>query len=123
MTRGAKLLLGGLIALTGGCSAIGGEPVAGWPALRIVEHHVPDAAMRDRCAKYVGFGMIPEACAEFHFDAGECHVWHSADFPPPKYVIEHEREHCLGYEHAGEDALREILARYRAAGRRQTAER
>ena len=76
-----------LAAILCGCSTIGHEKVAGWPELRIVEHHVPNNVMRDRCVKYVGFGMSPEACAEFNFAAGVCDIWFSADFPPPAYVV------------------------------------
>ena len=100
-----------LAAILCGCSTIGHEKVAGWPALRVVEHHVSNNVMRDRCAKYVGFGMSPEACAEFNFAAGVCDIWLSADFPPAAYVVEHERDHCLGYEHVGEHELGNILAR------------
>jgi len=43
------------------------------------------------------------------------HIVSSTDFPPAPYVIEHERLHCQGYEHAGEHELRAILARYLAS--------
>jgi hypothetical protein len=98
----------------GGCTVIGGDPVPGWPALEIIEHHVPHAEMRERCGRYVSLLMSPEACAEFDFANRSCHVWFSADFPPPRYVVQHEREHCLGYEHAGEQGMREILSSYLA---------
>jgi hypothetical protein len=91
------------------------EKLAGWPELRLVEHYVPDEAMRARCAKYVPFGLFPEACAEFYFDRGECHVWYSREYPPQPYVKEHERLHCRGYAHVGDTSMREILARYQAA--------
>lgn len=99
-----------LALLLGACTVIGGEPVPGWPKLEVVEHRVPHHVMRERCARYVGFGMSPEACAEFDFASSRCHVWFSADFPPPQYVVQHELEHCQGYEHAGESSLRAILA-------------
>ena len=102
-------------ALASGCAVIDQhEKVAGWPELRLVEHYVADAAMRQRCAKYVPFGLFPEACAEFYFDRGECHVWYSKDFPPQPYVKEHERLHCEGYAHLGDGSMRDILARYNA---------
>ena len=101
-------------ALLIGCSVIGESRVAGWPRLEIVEHHVPHREMRDRCARYVAAAMSPEACAEYDFAGGRCHIWYSADFPPPRYVVFHERRHCLGYEHAGESEMSRLLARYRA---------
>ena len=111
MLHRARLCAVLLAAIVCGCSTIGHEKVAGWPALRVVEHRVPNNVMRDRCMKYVGFGMSPEACAEFNFATGVCDIWLSADFPPAAWVVEHERDHCLGYEHAGEHELRNILAR------------
>lgn len=101
-----------------GCSTIDShEKVAGWPQLRLVEHYVADGVMRQRCAKYMPFGFLPEACAEFYFDRGECHVWYSSDWPPAQYVVRHERLHCQGYDHPGDTTLRDVLARYEA-GRR-----
>jgi hypothetical protein len=106
------LLALALAALAGGCAVIDRhEKVAGWPELRIVEHYVPDEAMRKRCSKYA---LLPEACAEFYFDRGECHVWYSADYPPMPFVVAHERLHCQGYDHAGDTSMRDVLARYEA---------
>jgi len=102
-------------AVAAACTVIGGERVEGWPALRIVEHRVPHQVMRDRCARYVGFGYAPEACAEFDFEAKRCDIWYSADFPPQSFIVEHERQHCLGYEHAGEHHMRAVLRAYEAA--------
>jgi hypothetical protein len=97
------------------CTTTGGEPLPDWPELAIVEHHVSHREMRERCAKYAPPMMTPEACAEFYFVQGECHIWFSADFPPSEAIVRHEREHCRGYEHAGESGLREMLATYRAS--------
>ena len=104
-----------LSAFTSACTYIGGEPLPDWPELVIFEHHVPHREMRERCAKYAPPMMSPEACAEFYFVQGECHIWFSADFPPSESIVRHEREHCRGYEHAGESGLREMLATYRAS--------
>jgi hypothetical protein len=98
--------------LAAGCTPMGGEQVQGWPALQVVEHHVPHHAMRERCSRYAGFGISPEACAEFDFAGKVCHIWFSTDFPPPAYVVAHERQHCLGYEHRGEHQLRNLLAQH-----------
>jgi hypothetical protein len=99
------------VPLAAGCAEIGTERVAGWPELKVVEHRVPHKVMRDRCSPYVPFWMSPEACSEFNFVRGTCDVWLSAEFPPPAFVVRHELEHCQGYEHVGEHALRDILAR------------
>ena len=99
-------------AIASGCTVMGGERVEGWPQLTVVEHHVSHKEMRDRCGKYLGPFSSPEACAEFDFAALRCDIWFSADFPPPAFIVTHERQHCLGYEHEGEHEMRAILARY-----------
>jgi hypothetical protein len=111
----AALVLAMVSAIAAACTVIAGDPVTGWPEMQTVEHRVPHNEMRERCARYVGFGMSPEACAEFNFAAGRCDLWFSADFPPAAYVVEHERQHCQGFEHAGEHELRAILAQYLAS--------
>jgi hypothetical protein len=116
--RAGIALLACLAALSAGCATIDQhEKVAGWPDLKLVEHYVPDEVMRKRCSKYVPLGLFPEACAEFYFDRGECHVWYSAQFPPQPFVKEHERLHCQGYGHPGSSNMKDILARYQAAQR------
>jgi hypothetical protein len=103
-----------LAALAAGCSVIGHERVEGWPALQVVEHYVPHAVMRDKCAPYAGFGMSPEACAEFDLVHRQCHIWFSADFPPQKFIVEHERMHCAGYDHVGSTNMARFLQQHHA---------
>jgi hypothetical protein len=95
--------------LSASCSTLAHERVAGWPELEIVEHYVPHAEMRERCSKYVAFGSSPEACAEFDLANAKCHIWYSRDFPPPRFIVEHERLHCAGYDHAGSNAMAAYL--------------
>ena len=97
-----------------GCTVMGHERVEGWPHLEIVEHYVPHAEMRDRCARYAPWGTVVEACAEFDFIWRKCHLWFSADFPPQRFIVEHERRHCLGDQHIGDDSMARYLARWRA---------
>lgn len=104
--------LGIFLCTIKGCSTIGHEKVAGWPALRVIEHYVPHAAMRDKCAP-AGSWMGPvEACALFLLDKGECHIFYSADFPPQNWIVEHERLHCSGVDHVGSQNMRDLLARW-----------
>jgi hypothetical protein len=98
-----------------GCTTVGHERVEGWPALEIVEHHVPHHVMRARCAPYAPAFMNVEACAQFDFAAAKCHIWFSADFPPPKAFVDHERLHCQGYDHVGERVMAQMLQRHLAA--------
>ena len=102
-----------LLALAS-CSTIDpNNRVAAWPDLRVVEHYVSGAEMYAQCKRYVSAGMLPLGCAAFHLDAGECHLWF--DERPARWVVEHERMHCLGYDHVGDDSMarmyREWLAR------------
>ena len=94
------------------CTVVGHERVEGWPELEIVEHRVPHATMRDRCMRYTPLLMSPEACAEFDFAANKCHLWFSADFPPPAAYVEHEHLHCRGFDHIGAQGMRIALQRY-----------
>ena len=118
MRTGLACLSPFFAALVAGCSTIDHQRVEGWPALEIIEHRVPHAEMRDRCSRYVGFGMAPEACAEFDLAARKCHIWYSADFPPQRFIVQHERLHCAGYDHIGSTGMKRLLQYHagRAAG-------
>lgn len=101
------------VVLSLGCASMGDEKVEGWPNLEIVEHYVAHHEMRNRCRMYVGFGQAPEACAEFSFSAARCDIWFSADFPPASFVVAHERQHCLGFDHVGSTSMKAMLALHR----------
>jgi hypothetical protein len=109
VTRFIAALAAGVLA---GCAAMGPR-IEGWPVLAVHEHHVPHAEMRERCARYSGFGAPPLACAEVNFSELRCDVWFSADFPPSTRVREHERMHCAGHDHENDDTLRAALAEWR----------
>jgi hypothetical protein len=98
-----------LLALLAGCSVMGHEPVANWPALQIIEHRVSQEAMVARCSRYVGFGMSPLGCAEFDFNLSRCHVWLTG--ASPNFVLQHERLHCAGYDHIGSTNMRDLLTK------------
>ncbi|MGQ0545262.1 MAG: hypothetical protein ACT4P3_08015 [Betaproteobacteria bacterium] len=101
------------LLLTSGCTTVGHERVEGWPELAIVEHRVSASQMYSRCRKYVGFGMVPMACAEFNLATRRCDVWLVDGFALPT-IVEHERLHCRGYDHVGETSMRDFLTRYQA---------
>jgi hypothetical protein len=114
---GSRMRLAALVAAAAagaaaaGCAGIGHEKVAGWPRLVVVEHYVPHAEMRSRCSRYVvRFGARPLACAQFDFAAGRCDIWYSAELGRRPDLIEHERLHCAGYDHPGEQAMKRMLA-------------
>ena len=103
-----------LAAASAACSTVGHEKVEGWPELTIIEHRVSAGEMYDRCRKYVAFGMLPMACAEFNLATKRCDIWFIDGFAP-RSIVEHERLHCQGHDQVGETAMRDFLTRYRAA--------
>ena len=55
----AALALAGL----SGCAVVDSHHrVADWPELKVIEHHVSNREMRDRCAPYVGTFMSAQGC-------------------------------------------------------------
>src|SRR4051794_32324158 len=77
-----------------GCAAVDShQRVADWPELKVVEHHVSNREMRDRCAQYTGPLVSPMGCTLFYFDLGEAHIYVSKEFPSD-FVLEHERLHA-----------------------------
>jgi hypothetical protein len=97
-----------------GCSVIDGhQRVADWPELKVVEHHVSNQEMRERCHPYVGLGMSPMGCTLFLLDQREAHIYVSKDFPSQP-VLEHERLHAAGYDHVGSVGMQAILKNWRA---------
>jgi hypothetical protein len=99
--------------LVSACSTVGHERVEGWPELTIVEHRVAASEMYERCRKYVGFGALPMACAEFNLATKRCDIWLIEGFAP-RSIVEHERLHCQGHDHPGETGMRDFLARWQA---------
>jgi hypothetical protein len=99
------------LAFLTGCASVMGEYTPGWPTLAIREHYVSQAELYDRCQRYVAFGHLAYACAEFSFADGICNVWYSRDFPPTQAMRKEERDHCDGREHAMDTAMAEILGR------------
>lgn len=83
-----------------------------WPELKVREHHVLAGEVYERCAKYISPEMrtlswltltppIINGCAEVDFRTMTCDIWIRGDFPDAA-VLEHERAHCAGGDHAGE---------------------
>lgn len=118
MQRTRQLALGASVVLLAlglsACTIVGHQQVQGWPRMEIVANYVPNAELLERCSRYVGFGMLAEACAEFDFKANRCDMWFSAEFPPPAWVVEHEKMHCQGYDHIGQGTMAGMLARFRS---------
>ena len=97
-----------------GCAVMDShKQVPGWPELKVVEHHVSNREMRDRCAQYTGPLTSPLGCTLFYFDLGEAHIYVSKEFPS-EFVLWHERLHAAGYDHMGSDAMQAIFKDWKA---------
>lgn len=74
-----------------GCSTAWGTAVQleNWPNLRVVEHRVSPAEVREACQRYAPAWGMAEACAIFY--ARECHVWATDDGDAGI-----ERDNCRG---------------------------
>lgn len=78
-----------LISLVG-CTFYGTPvKVENWPDLRLVEHRVSQAKVKEMCAQYTPWWGTVGGCAIYYRD--ECHVW-AAD----EWVAAIERDHCSG---------------------------
>jgi hypothetical protein len=90
----------------------GSQRVEGWPELAIVEHYVPQEEMRAQCAASAGSGTVL-ACSKFDFRDSRCDVWLNADSWLNRFLVGHERRHCQGYDHLGDNYMEAQLARHR----------
>ena len=114
-SKGVAALLLACLPL-GGCASFvidSHTKVPDWPALKIVEHHVAEAEMRDRCVLYAPLFTSPQACTLFYFDRHEAHIFVSKEFPSAR-VLEHERLHAAGYDHFGSDAMARLWRGWQA---------
>lgn len=106
-----------LSLLAAGCTTIdyrSGVP-ADWPTLRVVEQFVPYDEVRAKCGNPAWFWTI-FACMIPDFKAGTCNLYYPEGEPVYGWVRDHELEHCKGYDHPGDDELRELWRKYKAGG-------
>jgi hypothetical protein len=107
-------VLGSLIGLNA-CGHLGvyeeWEPLASHPSLPAVFFNVDS----DRIARECGNapGVYVHGCAQRDFSARLCRVYTRAN--PEDWLVEHERKHCAGWDHA---ALPELPLATVAASRR-----
>lgn len=92
------------------------RPPDDWPQLEqqvLVAKSV--AELRERC------GPLPEAsgkylaCTQLYFPTGLCVI--NVLVATAADVLEHERDHCLGYDHRGYRRGADAWERYKASGR------
>jgi hypothetical protein len=117
-----------LILLLAGCTTVGHQRVENWPAFKVTEHVVPYGELMKHCGHFVpwwarvltwigtpGMPVNVMGCAVIHFDTNTCDIWIREGMDPEVHedVVEHERQHCDGYDHEGATAFRDALARHR----------
>ena len=77
--------------------------VENWPTLEPRIHVVSYDEMYKVCSKYGEFGKEVLACAKFTYDPPICDVWVT---DPDGWTLQHELDHCLGYDHPGSNEMR-----------------
>ena len=106
-----------LVAIVAGCTMIGKPPIEGWPKLEVVWHRVPSKEMVDFCVEansdnplvYLhGSPLVMIlGCAEADFGRGVCDIYVPEAEYPDRWLDEHERLHCEGWDHYGGSGMRD----------------
>jgi hypothetical protein len=78
-------------------------PPSDWPELRVVVHKSGFMAQRE-CDGAIGGCAVPDFCSK------RCDVYLQIDSPA---IEAHERAHCAGYDHPGDDTMKALWANYR----------
>lgn len=91
-----------LLLLLAGCATIDihSPPPKDWPKLTVIVQDVPFDVLQRTC------GIKNEtvlACAIPDFDEKKCRIYVWMD---TKEIMDHERLHCEGYDHPGENTMR-----------------
>jgi len=106
-----------LVLLLAGCASAGPSidvertPPADWPKLEEHVFRIEQADIPERC--FDGISTRANACAVTDFRNRVCNIYVATDDPA---VLEHERLHCLGYDHPRASTMRAGWARYKAGG-------
>lgn len=109
-----------VLLLAVGCTTISPEhkdAPAGWPELKVTENVVGTADMVSKCYATLSLPMkllggIPMACAWVDLCAGTCSIYVTAW--SPEGVLDHERLHCKGHDHLGDDTMVRVFNAFRA---------
>lgn len=106
-----------LLALLVGCTTIGHQPPpSDWPVLKEKILYVNGATLY----KYCESNLLTDfafACARISFEKRVCYIVlpeQTADGSQP-WLLEHEREHCKGKDHAGESGLAQAWEKWKTA--------
>lgn len=84
-------------------------PPAGWPNLTVTVIHTTESDVARRCS---ATKMIEAwGCTLPQFQTGRCFILIAKE---DSSVLEHEKMHCLGYDHPGESTMRDAWAKWKA---------
>jgi hypothetical protein len=78
------------------------SPPVDFPTLAIREVYDTPEMVTRKCAALGSYGSL--ACATPDFGEGVCTIYLPRD--PPQWMVTHERAHCAGYDHHGDDIIR-----------------
>jgi hypothetical protein len=119
----AGVLAPAVLLVVQGCMVVpidGHVRVPDWPELKVIEHHVVEAEMRDQCVRFAPPLTTAAGCTIFDFDRREAHIYVSKDFPNAS-VLRHERLHAAGHDHVGSDHLHRAWVAWKALHHRRHA--
>ena len=109
-----KKIVIALAFLSAGCTTIGHVPAPNdWPQLRVMEHYVKVGVIWGKCYPTVPMWMkllggIPEGCAWIDLSKMSCDIYIPEGTPKGDRVLTHEREHCMGRDHANSTQLADL---------------
>jgi len=90
-----------LLLTLSGCAPLATQP--SWPSLPVSIHRIPDGEVYAKCARatpwwahILFFPVLPLGCAERTAE-GTCIIWLGETSSDA--VLEHELQHCRGYDH------------------------
>ena len=94
-----------ILLLLASCSSIDRRafPPDDWPALRVVVHQSGFMGKRE-CDGTLGGCAVPDFCSK------RCDVYLQID---SRTIEAHERAHCAGYDHPGDDTMKSLWATYK----------
>lgn len=100
-----------LLFMLAGCATIvdvNRAPPADWPALDVVVQRTTEEVVRKACSRTTLIAAY--GCTVVRLENNKCYIFLATDDPA---TLEHERLHCLGYDHVGDSFLRDMWARHK----------
>jgi len=105
---------------------LNGEPVPGWPELRIETRYLARIAMRGHCLPVPAGTPIPntslDSCARPDFWRGVCDIFIDVQSMRRAELLEHERMRCRGHDYRDDDRLAGALRAWREQGENRYAD-